>query len=225
MKSYNSFTYYGYWLPRVKFSVRFSLRIQGQSDVGSIVASVTHAGKRFLYSLGFHRIPAWHWDKARQRMLPRTPRAKEINAEIDRHLEAITLFYSSARNADAEQPTLYGLKAMLFPERVNAVKRVEQGSIVGLFQRFLKEHTNGGRPLSKLTLMNYKTALSSWQAFEKHSDKNYSIDDFLVPDHERTQKARKIIESYQRFLIEVGIGNSPLSDNTARKRLWSGMKK
>ena len=57
-------------------------------------------------------------------MLPRTPRANEINAEIDRHLEAIILFYSSARNADAEQPTLDGLKAMLFPQRVNAVKRV-----------------------------------------------------------------------------------------------------
>lgn len=51
------------------------------------------------------------------------------------------------------------------------------------------------------------------------SESSYSIDDFLVPDHERTQKARKLIESYQRSLVEVGVGNSPLSDNTARKRL------
>lgn len=207
------------WLPRIKFSVTFSLRAQRDADVGSLMACVTYAGKRFRYALGFDRIPIPHWDSVRQRMLPRTPRAQEINAEIDRQLEAIILFYSSARNADAEQPTLDGLRAMLFPERVNGSNRVDQGSIAGLFQRFLKEHTNGGRPLSKLTLMNYKTALSSWQEFEKHSGKTFSIEDFLVPDHERTQKARKIIESYQRFLIEVGVGNSPLSDNTVRKRL------
>ncbi len=183
------------------------------------MACVTYAGKRLRYALGFDRVPLPHWDPTRQRMYPRTPRATEINEEIDRHLEAVIFFFSSSRTADAEQPTLEGLKATLFPARVHASKREDQSSIVGLFQRFIREHTNGGRPLSHLTVKNYKTALSSWQAYEKHCGKMFFISDFLVPDNERTQKARKIIESYQRFLIEVGIGNTPLADNTARKRL------
>jgi hypothetical protein len=58
---------------------------------------VTHAGKRILYSLGFNRIPSWHWDHARQRMLPRTPQAKEINAVIDQQLEAIIVFFFSKK--------------------------------------------------------------------------------------------------------------------------------
>jgi hypothetical protein len=207
------------WVPCLKFSVIFSLRVKAGASVGSILVSVTSRGKRFRYALGQHRVPEWHWDYQRQRMIPGTPRAEEINAEIDRYLQAIIFFYSSSRTADAEQPTLEGLKATLFPARVHASKRVDQSSIVGLFQRFIREHTNGGRPLSHLTVKNYKTALSSWQAYEKHCGKKFFISDFLVPDNERTQKARKIIETYQRFLIEVGIGNTPLADNTARKRL------
>jgi hypothetical protein len=35
----------------------------------------------------------------------------------------------------------------LFPARVHASKREDQSSIVGLFQRFIREHTNGGLSL------------------------------------------------------------------------------
>ena len=114
------------WLPRIKYSVRFSLRAQRDADVGSLMACVTYAGKRLRYALGFDRVPIPHWDPTRQRMYPRTPRATEINAEIDRHLEAVIFFFSSSRTAEAEQPTLEGLKATLFPARVHASKREDQ---------------------------------------------------------------------------------------------------
>lgn len=60
------------------------------------MACVTNAGRRFRYALGVDRIPIPHWDSVRQRMYPRTPRANDINAGIDRPLKAI-LFYSSVR--------------------------------------------------------------------------------------------------------------------------------
>ena len=107
------------WLPRIKCSVRFSLRAQRNADVGSIMACVTYAGKRLRYALGFDRVPIPQWDPTRQRLYPRTPMAMKINAEIERHLEATVFFFFFSRDcfmiADAEQPTqeLAELKANL----------------------------------------------------------------------------------------------------------------
>jgi hypothetical protein len=158
-------------------------------------------------------------------MLPRSPRAKEINAVIDQQLEAITVFFSSKNEDPNFQPSIEGLRERMLPKHpqgkkgINSKEQSNSKALTSFFKKFLKEHTNGGRPLSQLTLRNYKTALASWEAFERHCDRQYSIDEFKLGEHEHNLKARKIIEAYQRFLIEVGIGNCPLSDNTARKRL------
>ena len=171
--------------------------------------------------MGYSHIPVRHWDAARQRMLPRSPRADEINREIDRHIEVILSYFSSANPDSNEPPTLGGLQARLFPRQTRITTHNEKHSVIGLFKRFIREHTNGGRSLAEWTVKNYKTACESWKAFERHTGRKFLIHHFQISDPTNTTKAKKIVESYQRFLTEVGIGNGPLSDNTTRRRLKS----
>ena len=132
------------WERRIRFSVTFSLRVQRGSDIGSLVACVLCSGQRMRYSMGYSHIPVRHWDAARQRMLPRSPRADEINREIDRHIEVILSYFSSANPDSIEPPTLGGLQARLFPRQTRITTHSEKHSVIGLFKRFIREHTNGG---------------------------------------------------------------------------------
>ena len=108
-----------YWQQRIRFSVQFTLRVQRGSDMGSLVACVSHAGQRLRYSLGLSHIPVRYWDEVRQRMFPRSPRAEEVNKEIDRNMEVILFYFTAAAGDTNEPPSLDGLQTRLFPNHHN----------------------------------------------------------------------------------------------------------
>jgi hypothetical protein len=129
--------------------VQFTLRVQRGSDMGSLVACVSHAGQRLRYSLGLSHIPVRYWDEVRQRMFPRSPRAEEVNKEIDRNMEVILFYFTAAAGDTNEPPSLDGLQTRLFPNHHNISTHTEKHSVISMFNRFIREHSNGGRPLSE----------------------------------------------------------------------------
>jgi integrase len=152
-------------------------------------------------------------------MFPRSPRAEEVNKEIDRNMEVILCYFTAAAGDTNEPPSLDGLQTRLFPNHHNISTHTEKHSVISMFNRFIREHSNGGRPLSDWTVKNYQTSRESWKAFERHCGRRYLINHFQAATPYETQKAKRIVESYQRFLIEIGPNKVPLADNTTRKRL------
>ena len=169
------------------------------------------------FALGQHHIYLWEWDAVRQRMISGLPRSKEVNAEIDRIIEVI-FFYFTEGDTNGIPPSIGGLQSHLFPSKKPTSSTAAQ-SFQSLFKRFLREHTNGGRPLSQNTLKNYKVVLNSWIGFEGDIGRTLNINEFNTGTHQETIGGRKLIESYSRFLTEKGINGCPCTDNTIRRYL------
>jgi len=203
--------------PRERFSIQFLLRTQRNAEQGSILVTVSHRNQRLKFALGQHHIYLWEWDAVRQRMISGLPRSKEVNAEVDRTIEVI-FFYFTRTEAHSPQPSINGLRQHLFPQQTNRSSETPY-TFQPLFNRFLREHTNGGRPLSSNTLKNYKVVLNSWKGFERELGRTLLINDFSSATHQQTVSGRKLIESYARFLTDKGINGSPCTDNTIRRYL------
>ena len=136
---------------RLRYSIQFSLRCKSGSDVGSIVGSITHESQRIRFSLGFSRISINHWDSRRQRVLPTYSGYTEINSQLDSLIEQIHLFFTtSSKNTFSDTNpvfTLSQLQTHLFPHQRKSNESHQKNSIVRLFNRFIREHTNKGKSL------------------------------------------------------------------------------
>lgn len=208
---------------RLRYSIQFSLRCKSDSDVGSIVGSITHESQRIRFSLGFNRIPLIHWDSRRQRVLPSYSGYNEINTELDRLIERVHLFFSTGSNNIISHTdpvfTLSQLHTHLFPHQRKSNETHQKNSIVRLFNRFINEHTNKGKSLSNGTLKQYKVVLFSWKMFEKEIGKSFIVSDFYIRTKSEESSSKRNIESFRRFLTERGGNGLPLSDNTTRNYL------
>jgi integrase len=83
-----------------------------------------------------------------------------------------------------------------------------------MFNRFLREHSNGGRPLSQNTLKNYKVVVNSWRNYQEHTKEELTIKDFFISSNKLNSRGEKIVELYRRFLIKNGNDGEPCTDNT-----------
>lgn len=209
----------GQWVKvyqRVRYSVQFTLRNRG-TGVGSVVGSITTEHQRIRFSLGFNRIPVIDWDNQRQRVLPTYPRYTEVNREIDRVIEQVHLFFTTGSktiiDTDGISP-LTRLLSHLFPEKDRVPQTINSYGLIPMFNRFLREHSNGGRPLSENTLKNYKVVVNSWKNYQNHVGEEYTIRDFVVSPHKQQSRGEKILESYRRYLIQNGNEGVPCTDNT-----------
>jgi len=204
---------------RVRYSVQFNLRREPGSDVGSIVGSITHSCDRVRFSLGYTRIPLLHWDSRRQRVLPSYGMSTEINREIDRLVGEIHLFFTtSGKNTFSDTDGFSPLRRLyshLFPNVSRKETRSLNDGLTKLLNEFIRDHTNGGRPLSKNTLKNYRVVMNSWRNYQEFSGTTLAINDFVRDSPSKSpQRVDKIIESYRRFLIEHGNEGIPCTDNT-----------
>lgn len=129
--------------PKERFSVQFLLRTQRDSEMGSILVTVSHKSQRLKFALGVHHIYLWEWDGARQRMVAGLPRSEEVNREIDRLIEVIFFYFRGNNSAAATEPSIDGLRLQLFPNRT-PTSGAQPDSFRSLFKRFLREHSNGG---------------------------------------------------------------------------------
>ena len=133
---------------RLRYSIQFSLRCKSGSDVGSIVGSITHESQRIRFSLGYRRISVIHWDSRRQRVLPTCMGYSEINREIDRIVERVHLFFTtSSKNTFSHTDpvsTLNELQTHLFPDTIRTTTSNTSYGLTPMFNRFLREHSNGG---------------------------------------------------------------------------------
>jgi integrase len=82
------------------------------------------------------------------------------------------------------------------------------------FNRFIREHTNKGRPLSQNTIKSYGVVLNSWKSFEKSTKRRVVLNELS-----ENGTGRKVIQDYHRFLVSGQLNGSPCSDNSVRKYL------
>ncbi len=200
---------------RLKYSVQAHLRLQKGHSRGAIVFVVYHKNERLRFSLGQTRIELSDWDAKRQRVKISSPDSQRINNAIDEMLLRICQHFETLGQTNSSK-TLETLKSIVLPSSQQVAKVSDKEGIIKLFKRFMHEHSNKGRQLSKNTLKSYHVVLNSWQEFERNRGCRYSINDFRMTDIGASH-SRKIFECYQRYLIEIGPSGVPCTDNTVRK--------
>lgn len=179
---------------------------------------VFHQGQKFRFSLGHHHIRPEHWDSIRQRMMIGSPDCDTINRSIDQWVGRIILYYTTGIS-HREEPTIKGLQSHLFPDKQPITRSSSPNSVVKWFNRFTKEHTNNGRPLSPNTIKSYKVVLNSWKSFEKHTKTRFVLDDLVQEVKNESTSVKKVVQDYHRFLVSGNLNGSPCSDNSVRKYL------
>jgi hypothetical protein len=70
-----------------------------------------------------------------------------INQSIDQWVGKVILYYTDPVSS-GQPPSISGLQSHLFPNKRTITRAKSPDSVVMWFNRFIREHTNKGRPLS-----------------------------------------------------------------------------
>lgn len=199
---------------RVKYSLRYFLKMQRDCQRGSLVASVTHASQRLKVALGFSYVDPSRWDTARQRIKGDSLPALQINQELEAIRTATHTYFTTT-----DEPTLQGLQREVFPNAPNATAETDGTTVIAWFGRFISTYKPKGKRPTANTLASYRVVLNAWQAYERYDKTHYDISAFRAMGAMQDKRARTTVESFDRFLAEIGASGQPLTDNSRAKYL------
>lgn len=198
---------------KVKYSLIFYLKMQGRNSRGALIANVTHASKRIKVALGLNYIEPHRWDGKRQRLKGESLQAIQINQELEALRATVGAYFTST-----DEPTLQGLRGEVFPNVPNSTDN-DGTTVVSWFGRFIGSHKPKGKRPTANTLASYRVVLRAWQAYETYAKTRYDLSALRAMGVMQDKRARTTVESFDRFLAEIGASGQPLTDNSRAKYL------